>query len=155
MGPFRMTTSKSGISYSAGLKGASVTRRANGRVQTTFSVPGTGLRHTTTSGRGRRGARPAARPATATARAVRLSGQGSSAAPKCRRHGRCPSRSRATWPSSPSTKAASTSNATRAAKLNGNHSSDIAWTDITAADFRAPNLIRNGHVHFATPGNPR
>jgi hypothetical protein len=50
MGPFRVTASKSGISYSAGVKGARVTKRANGRVQTTLSVPGTGLRYTTTSG---------------------------------------------------------------------------------------------------------
>ncbi|MCW2931143.1 MAG: hypothetical protein JWM19_2105 [Actinomycetia bacterium] len=50
MGPFRVTASKSGVSYSAGVKGARVTKRANGRVQTTLSVPGTGLRYTTTSG---------------------------------------------------------------------------------------------------------
>jgi hypothetical protein len=34
MGPFRMTASKFGISYSAGVKGARVTRRANGKVLT-------------------------------------------------------------------------------------------------------------------------
>jgi hypothetical protein len=33
---------------SAGVKGAHVTKRANGRVQTTFSAPGVGLRYTTT-----------------------------------------------------------------------------------------------------------
>ncbi|MEV7597860.1 DUF4236 domain-containing protein [Kitasatospora sp. NPDC089797] len=49
-GPFRVTASKSGLSYSAGVKGARVTRRSDGRVQTTLSVPGTGLRHSTTSG---------------------------------------------------------------------------------------------------------
>jgi Protein of unknown function (DUF4236) len=48
-GPFRVTTSKSGISYSAGVKGARITKRADGRVQTTLSVPHTGLRHTTTT----------------------------------------------------------------------------------------------------------
>ncbi|MGV9990639.1 DUF4236 domain-containing protein [Streptomyces sp. NPDC003374] len=46
-GPFRVTASKSGISYSAGVKGVRVTKRANGRVQTTLSAPGTGLRYTT------------------------------------------------------------------------------------------------------------
>jgi hypothetical protein len=44
MGPFRMAASKSGISFSLAGKGARVTKRANGKVQTTLSVPGTGLR---------------------------------------------------------------------------------------------------------------
>jgi hypothetical protein len=48
-GPFRVTASKSGISYSAGVKGVRVTKRANGRVQTTISAPGTGLRYTASS----------------------------------------------------------------------------------------------------------
>ncbi|MEU1562904.1 DUF4236 domain-containing protein [Streptomyces mirabilis] len=50
-GPVRVTASKSGISYSAGVKGARVTKRADGRVQTTLSAPGTGVRHTTSHGR--------------------------------------------------------------------------------------------------------
>ncbi|MEV6054463.1 DUF4236 domain-containing protein [Streptomyces sp. NPDC052107] len=54
-GPFRVTASKSGISYSAGVKGFRVTKRANGRVQTTISAPGTGLRYTA-SGNRRQGA---------------------------------------------------------------------------------------------------
>ncbi|MFE0173303.1 DUF4236 domain-containing protein [Streptomyces sp. NPDC059002] len=41
-----MTASKSGIGMSAGVPGARVTKRADGRVQTTVSVPGTGLSHT-------------------------------------------------------------------------------------------------------------
>ncbi|MFG2792596.1 DUF4236 domain-containing protein [Streptomyces sp. NPDC048419] len=52
-GPIRITASKSGVSYSAGVKGARVTRRADGKVQTTLSVPGTGLRYTETAGRSR------------------------------------------------------------------------------------------------------
>ena len=61
MGPFRVTASKSGISYSAGVRGARVTKRANGKVQTTLSAPGTGLRYTTTSGtKTRQAKRPAA-----------------------------------------------------------------------------------------------
>jgi hypothetical protein len=67
MGPFRMTASKSGISYSVGVKGARVTRRANGRVQTTLSAPGTGLRYTT-SGTGER--KPARQETATPARAV-------------------------------------------------------------------------------------
>ncbi len=50
IGPFRVTASKSGISYSVGVNGARVTKRANGKVQTTLSAPGPGLRYTTTSG---------------------------------------------------------------------------------------------------------
>ena len=63
MGPFRMTASKSGVSYSVGVKGARVTKRANGKVQTTVSVPGTGLRYTSTSG----ARKPPARRPAATA----------------------------------------------------------------------------------------
>lgn len=48
-GPIRVTASKSGISYSAGVKGARVTKRADGRVQTTLSAPGTGLSYTKSS----------------------------------------------------------------------------------------------------------
>ena len=60
-GPIRVTASKSGVSYSAGVKGARVTKRANGRVQTTVSVPGTGVRYTSTS------KKPSAQPAAAAA----------------------------------------------------------------------------------------
>lgn len=58
-GPFRVTASKSGISYSAGGKGVRVTKRANGRVQTTISAPGTGLRYTASSGKRQSMASPA------------------------------------------------------------------------------------------------
>ncbi|MFF2520255.1 DUF4236 domain-containing protein [Streptomyces sp. NPDC058086] len=50
-GPVRVTASKSGISYSAGVKGARVTKRADGRVQTTLSALGTGMRHTASNSR--------------------------------------------------------------------------------------------------------
>ncbi|MEY9908961.1 hypothetical protein ABIA35_005195 [Catenulispora sp. MAP12-49] len=66
-GPIRVTASKSGISYSAGVKGARVTKRADGRVQTTLSAPGTGLSYTKSSG-GTKKARPSsAKPSKATA----------------------------------------------------------------------------------------
>lgn len=51
IGPLRITASKSGISYSAGVKGARITKRADGRVQSTLSVPGTGVRYSTTKPR--------------------------------------------------------------------------------------------------------
>ena len=68
-GPFRVTASKSGISYIAGAKGARVTKRANGKVQTTLSAPGTGLRYTTTSSTRKRQAK---RPAASTPPSARL-----------------------------------------------------------------------------------
>lgn len=43
LGPFRVTLSKSGISYSAGVKGLRVTKTASGAVRTTASIPGTGI----------------------------------------------------------------------------------------------------------------
>ena len=70
MGPFRVTASKSGISYSAGVKGVRVTKRANGKVQTTLSAPGTGIRYTTTSGTKGKAKRSAATPPPAAKRSV-------------------------------------------------------------------------------------
>lgn len=43
IGPFRATLSKSGISYSVGVKGYRVTKTTSGRVRTTASIPGTGI----------------------------------------------------------------------------------------------------------------
>lgn len=45
-GPFKATLSKSGVSVSAGVGGCRVTKKANGNVSTTLSVPGTGLHYT-------------------------------------------------------------------------------------------------------------
>lgn len=42
-GPFRATISKNGISTSFGVKGARVTKKANGNTMTTLGIPGTGL----------------------------------------------------------------------------------------------------------------
>lgn len=47
-GPFRITFSKSGISTSVGVKGARITKRADGKTQTTVSIPGTGIYSTKT-----------------------------------------------------------------------------------------------------------
>lgn len=51
IGPFRVTLSKSGVSYSFGSKFARVTKRADGRMQTTVTAPGTGLSYTATESR--------------------------------------------------------------------------------------------------------
>src|ERR1700730_12634159 len=50
----RLNLSKTGIGYSVGVKGYRVTHRADGRIQRTASLPGTGLSHVTTSGSARR-----------------------------------------------------------------------------------------------------
>ncbi|NHI48081.1 DUF4236 domain-containing protein [Clostridium botulinum] len=49
IGPFRINFSKSGIGYSVGSKGYRVTKRADGRIQETYSVPGTGVSYVKTS----------------------------------------------------------------------------------------------------------
>lgn len=40
---FRINLSKSGIGYSFGVKGARITKKANGGIRTTLSIPNTGL----------------------------------------------------------------------------------------------------------------
>ena len=42
-GPLRINLSKSGIGYSVGVKGARITKKANGGVRTTTGIPGTGI----------------------------------------------------------------------------------------------------------------
>src|SRR5580698_2092862 len=44
---------------------------------------------------------------------------------------------------------------TRAGRISGNHSADISWHELAGIDFLEPNFFRNGHVHFATFGDPR
>lgn len=43
LGPLRVNFSKSGVGYSVGGKGFRVTKKANGGVRTTASIPGTGI----------------------------------------------------------------------------------------------------------------
>lgn len=45
LGPLRINFSKSGIGYSVGNKFARVTKKANGGVRTTSTIPGTGISH--------------------------------------------------------------------------------------------------------------
>ena len=49
IGPVRVNLSKTGIGYSTGVKGYRVTKRADGRTQTTYSIPGTGIGYVNTS----------------------------------------------------------------------------------------------------------
>lgn len=52
-GPVRVNFSKSGVGYSVGGKGFRVTKKANGGVRTTASIPGTGVSYVSESGRGK------------------------------------------------------------------------------------------------------
>ena len=64
-GPFRTTISKTGVSTSVGVKGARITKRADGKTQTTVSIPGTGIYHTSTASESKSAPKPApASPAT-------------------------------------------------------------------------------------------
>jgi hypothetical protein len=168
MGPFRVTASKSGISYSAGVKGARVTKRANGRVQTTLSAPGTGMRYTTTSGAKTRQSRPpvasraVSRPSPAAAhkaararKPVRLRGRRGTASPRVPPAGQLPVTINGYLASVSIYQGGIHIERTRAGKVNGNHSSDISWGELVAIDFLKPNFFRNGHVHFATTADPR
>lgn len=51
-GPVRVNFSKSGVGYSVGGKGFRVTKKANGGVRTTTSIPGTGISYVSDSGSG-------------------------------------------------------------------------------------------------------
>ena len=53
-GPVRVNFSKSGVGYSVGGKGFRVTKKANGGVRTTASIPGTGISYVSESGRGKK-----------------------------------------------------------------------------------------------------
>ncbi|WP_372440771.1 DUF4236 domain-containing protein [Nocardia acididurans] len=56
-GPVRITVSKTGVGYSVGGGPLRVTKRADGRVQRTVRIPGTGIHDTRVIG-GHRAARP-------------------------------------------------------------------------------------------------
>ena len=53
-GPVRVNFSKSGVGYSVGGKGFRVTKKANGGVRTTASIPGTGISYVSESGSGKK-----------------------------------------------------------------------------------------------------
>ena len=68
LGPVRVNLSKSGIGYSVGTKGYRVTKRADGKVQTTASIPGTGISYVDTIGSSKKSTakKPAASAAAAS-----------------------------------------------------------------------------------------
>ncbi len=152
-GPVRITASKSGVSYSAGVKGTRVAKRVDGRVQTTLSAPGTGLSHTSTSPR--KQAATSRRRAASRQQAMPSPGERSSVLPQ---------------PPPPGTRplpfkgylATVTLHPDRIqidrkamGRINGNRSISISWHQLAAVDFLDPSRLINGHVHFATAADPR
>lgn len=154
-GPFRLTASKTGISYSAGVKGATITRRANGRVQTTLSVPGTGLRYTTTGGAKKPKARPQAARQAPARNAAALPGTRASVLPAPPPSGTRPPQIQGIPCYGHLAPGEVQIDRTRLGKINGNASAVIAWHQLVAVDFLDPTIAVNGHVHFATGGDPR
>ncbi|WP_063770596.1 DUF4236 domain-containing protein [Streptacidiphilus carbonis] len=154
-GPIRVTASKSGISYSAGVKGARVTKRANGRVTTRVSAPGTGLSYTTGSGRKSAGKTTRSTQPAPAVRPVPTNGQRSTVLPEQPPAGMKPLPFKgylATVTLHPNRIEISR---TVMGKLTGNRSSSIPWPQIVAVDFLEPTRARNGHIHFVTATDPR
>jgi len=169
LGPIRVTASKSGISYSAGVKGARVTKRADGRVQTTLSAPGTGLRYTKTVGASTKKKPPEGR-APVTPQAAPPVQQ----PPPQRRPADTRQKQRSSIPP-PRPPAPGTAPLTVKGYLatvtiypdrieiqrkfmgrtNGNRSISIPWQQAVAIDFMDPGRMMNGHIHFVAVGDPR
>ncbi|MBC3843488.1 DUF4236 domain-containing protein [Streptacidiphilus sp. 4-A2] len=146
-GPFRVTASKSGISYSAGVKGARVTKRANGKVQTTLSVPGSGVRYTTSSGNKPRTSRR-------TVRTQALPGR-SSLIPQIPPATMRPIAFKGYLATVTLHPDHIDITRTFMGKITGNRSGSVPWTQIVAVDFLEPTVAKNGHIHFATALDPR
>lgn len=54
IGPFRVNVSKSGIGWSVGTKGFRYTKRADGKTQKTYSMPGTGISYVDVKGKNKK-----------------------------------------------------------------------------------------------------
>lgn len=155
-GPIRVTASKSGISYSAGVKGARITKRADGRVQATLSAPGTGLRHTSTLGNKSRTAKaPQATPQRARRSATPLRGRRSTIMPRQRYAGEAPLEAKGYLGSISVGASGIEIRRSKVGRVSGNRASIIPWEQLIAIDFLDPNIVRNGYVHFVTRGDPR
>lgn len=167
LGPFRATVSKSGVSYSAGVKGARITKRANGRVQTTLSVPKTGASYTTTQ-HSRKSAvtqrsqkqRSATR-ATASRAAVHptkrtkpLPGIRSSILPRPPAGWVNPRVFKGRYGTVSINEQGIYIERDAAGRIR-NQSASIHWREVVAVDFLEPRWGRLGHIHFVTSGDPR
>ena len=155
-GPIRVTASKSGVSYSAGVKGARIAKRADGRVQTTLSVPRTGLGYTTTKARKAKTAgHRAGKVQHAAATSVPLPGQRSSVLPYPPPPGTCPLVFKGYLASVTLRPDRIQIDRTFMGRVNGNHSARILWGQLAGVDFLDPTRLINGHVHFAAAIDPR
>jgi len=156
-GPVRITASRSGISHSAGVKGARVTKRADGRVQAILSAPGTGLRYTTTTSSGKRkvaGRREAAS-SPAVADSASLPGRRSTALPYPPPAGTPPLVFKGYLAKVTLRPDRIQIDRRVMGRVNGNHSATISWQHLAGVDFLDPSRLINGHVHFAPAGDPR
>jgi Protein of unknown function (DUF4236) len=156
-GPFRVTASKSGISYSAGVKGARVTKRADGRTQIKVSAPHTGLSYTSTNGTKRQPAsRPAATRKQAVAKSTPLSGDRSSVLPVPPPAGTRPLRFKGYMATVSLYPDRIQIDRTFMGRMNGNRSTGVQWPQqLVSVDFLEPTRLVNGHIHFATAADPR
>lgn len=173
LGPFRATVSKSGVSYSAGVKGARVTKRANGKVQTTLTAPKVGVSYTATT---------KSRPKPAVARSPKMSTAPKTPAP--RPVAVRPPKQAKVKPAKPAKAAkplrgrrssiaprppwgcsfprvfkgafGSVSVSEQGIQLNVKRRAvSMPWSEVVAVDFLEPRFARMGHVHFVTAGDPR
>jgi Protein of unknown function (DUF4236)/Short C-terminal domain len=157
VGPLRVTASKSGISYSAGVKGARITKRADGRTQTTLSAPHTGLTYTSTSGTKRQPAsHQAATRKQAVAKSTPLPGQRFSVLPQPPPAGTRPLRFKGYLATVTLYPNRIQIDRTFMGRINGNRSTNIQWQQqLVGVDFLEPTGLVNGHIHFATAADPR
>jgi Protein of unknown function (DUF4236) len=167
LGPFRATVSKSGISYSAGGKGARITKRADGRVQTTLSVPKTGVSYTTTQHRQKpttqRRQKPSTHPTPRASRPVAHTAK-TAKTPLPGRRTSLPPRPPVGWVSPRVFKGRSATVSIGEQSIHierdaagriGNRPANIQWQEVTVVDFLEPKWGRLGHVHFVTSTDPR
>jgi hypothetical protein len=148
MGPFRVTASKSGISYSAG-----VSRRSPAIAPK--AAPAT---KPARAPRPVRAPKPVHVPAPKVARTrkpVRLRGQRSTTPPLTPPAWLLPCTIKGNLATVTLHQGGIHIERTRAGQINGNHSADISWQQLAGIDFLKPNFFRNGHVHFAAFGDPR
>lgn len=155
MGPVRLAVSKSGISYSAGVKGAHVTKRADGWTQTTLSVPGTGMRYTTTRGTAANAPHRHGTSAEARQQPDILPGQRYSMLPAQPPPGISPLAFKGYLASVILTSDSISISRKLIARLTGNRSVMIPWPHLVAVDFLEPTRLVNGHIHFAAVADPR
>jgi hypothetical protein len=156
-GPVRVTASKSGVSYSAGVKGARITKRADGRVQTTLSAPSTGLRYTATtpSGKGKTASRRKPKGSQTAAISAPLPGRRSSVLPYSPPAGTPPIAFKGYLARVTLRPDRIRIDRTLLGRVSGNHSAYIPWQQLASVDFLDPTRLINGHVHFATAADPR